>query len=76
MTPKKQRGTHTLEIFRMLIFDDFIIYSSYTTKIYIKNIGGSARISIVEKLAFWRSNGPPLGGHFFDVRIFLEFCFL
>ena len=33
MTPKNQI---TLQIFRMLKFDDFIMYSSYTTKMYMK----------------------------------------
>ena len=70
MTPKNQRGTLTLEIFRMLNFDDFISNSSYTTKIYMKNMGGSARNSKVAKLAFLGSQGPPLGCQFFDGRNF------
>ena len=65
MTPKNQRGTLTLAIFRMLNFDDFISYSSYT-KIYMKNMGGSARNSIDEKLPILGSKGPhPLGVSFF-----------
>ena len=39
MTPKNQRGTLTLENFRMLNFDEFISNSSYTTKIYMKTSG-------------------------------------
>ena len=66
MTPKNPRGTLNLEIFRMLQFNAFIIYSSYTTKIYMKNMGGSSRNSIVEKFAFWGSKGPPLGCRFPD----------
>ena len=46
MTPKNQI---TLEIFRMLKCNDFLMYSSYTTKMYMKNMGGSARNSVVEK---------------------------
>ena len=68
---KTKGGTLTLEIFRVLNFDDFISYSSYTIKIYMKNMGGSARNSIVEKLAFLGSKGPPLGCHFFDGWNFL-----
>ena len=58
---KTPGGTLTLEFFRMLKIDDFIMYSSYTTKIYITSIASSARNSIVEKLAFLGSKGPPLG---------------
>ena len=65
MSPKNQRGTLTLENFRMLNFD-FISNSSYTNNIYMKNMRGSARNTIVEKLALLGSKGPPLGGHFFD----------
>ena len=61
MTPKNQSGDPYLYIFRMLIFNDFIMYSSCTTKIYMKNMGGSARNSIVEKLAFLESKGPRWG---------------
>ena len=61
MAPKNPRGDPYPRIFRMLKFDDFIMYSSYTTKIYITSIASSARNSIVEKLAFLGSKGPPLG---------------
>ena len=72
MAPKNPRGTLTLEFFRMLKFDDFITYSSYTTKIYITSMASSARNSIVEKLAFLGSKGPLWGGgHFFDGWSFL-----
>ena len=57
MTPKNQRAHLTLENFRMLKFDEFIMYSLYTTKIYSKNMGGPARNSIVEKLAFFGVQG-------------------
>ena len=70
MTPKNQRGTLTLENFRMLNFDDFMSYSSYTTKIYMKNMDGSARNSIVEKLAFLGSKGTHWGVIFWMVEIF------
>ena len=63
MTPKNQI---TLEIFRMLKCNDFLMYSSYTTKMYMKNMGGSARNSVVEKQAFFEVQGSPLGGHFFE----------
>ena len=65
MDHKNQRGRSwplPSAIFRMLNFDDFISYYSYTTKTYSKNMGGSARNSIVEKLAFLGSSDPPLGG--------------
>ena len=78
MAPKNPRGgTLTLEFFRMLKFDDFISYSSNTTKIYMKNMGGSARNTIVEKLAILGSKGPPLGVSIFrSLKFFLILCFL
>ena len=74
MTRKNQKMTLTLEIFRMLNFDDFISNSSYTTKTYMKNMGGSARNSIVEKFAFFGSV-PPWGVNFSMVEIFSNFAF-
>ena len=65
MTPKNQRGTFTLAIFRMLNFDDFIMHSNSKLE------HGSARNSIVEKLAFLGAKGPLLVGHFFDAGNFL-----
>ena len=73
MAPKNPRGTLTLEFFRMLKFDDFIKYSSWTTKIYMKNMGSSARNTIVEKLAILGSKGPPWGVNFSIVEIFSNF---
>ena len=67
-----QKMALSLEFFRMLTFDDFIMYSSYPTKIYMKNMGGSARNSIVEKLAFL---GSPWGVIFSMVEIFSNFVF-
>ena len=75
-TPKYQRGTHTIESFRMLNFDDFMSYSSYTTKIYMKNLGGSAQNSIVEKLAFLESKCPPGDVIFSMVEVFSNCVFL
>ena len=75
MAPKNPRGTLTLEFYRMLKFDDFIMYSSYTTKIYMTRIATSARNSIVEKLSFLGSKGPPLGVIFSMVEIFSNFVF-
>ena len=54
----------------MLNVDDFIIYSSYTNKIYMKNMGGSGRNSIVEKLAFL----GPRPHRKNDVKILSKFC--
>ena len=51
----------TLETFRMLNCDDFISYSSYTTKIYLKNSAWFGS-KLVEKLSFL----TPFGGHFFN----------
>ena len=54
------------------------MYSSYNIKLYTKSMGGSAGNSIVEKLAFLGSKGPPLegGGHFSMVEIFSNLVFL
>ena len=71
MTPKNQI---TLEIFRMLKFDDFIMYSSYTTKMFIKNMGRSARNSVVEKLAFLGSKGHRWGSFFRWLKFSLFLC--
>ena len=65
----------TLAIFRMLTFDDFISYSSYTTTIYMKNKAGSARSSVVEKFAFLDSMASPLGVIFSMVEMFYNFVF-
>ena len=67
-------GTLTLAIFRMLNFDDFISYSSYTTKNYMKNMGDSARKSIYKKLSFLGSK-IPCGVIFSMVEIFYNFVF-
>ena len=71
---KTQGGTLTLEFFRMLKFDDFIMYSSYTTKIYITSMASSARNSIVEKLAFLGPRVPPWGSFFRLFQFFIILC--
>ena len=50
MITKNQSVTLTLENIRMLNFDDFINYSSYTTKIYMKSMGVRLEILL--------ANGP------------------
>ena len=57
--------------FRMLNFDDFISYSSYSTKIYMILLE-----TIVEKLAFLGSKGPHWGGVIFRwLKFSLILCF-
>ena len=51
------------------------MYSSCTTKIYMENMCGSARNSVVEKLTFLGSKGPPLGVIFSTFSIFYNFVF-
>ena len=70
MTPKNQI---TIEIFRMLKFDDFIMYSSYTTKMFIKKHGSFGSKLCSWEISIFGVQVSPLGVIFSMVEVFSIF---